>query len=128
MRIIYRKEILREFEKQQKAQYLKQYEKEIYADSVKGVFPEMITDHLDLLDVEESDIEQENAVSDDTNSSPTLYKSERFEFSEDEEAVKDVEYEMMIAHHRLKFKLSRQCIKERKIKLRAYLGFGKNNN
>ena len=117
MRIIYQKEILREFEKQQKERVLKEYEEELMEESLKNVYPEVVDGETLVRDFKE-----EKASSDVTPrsspKSPDLFRSDLWTMNEDYD---ETDYEMMIAHRRLKFKMSRQYIKERKQRLRMLL-------
>ena len=50
-----------------------------------------------------------------------MYNSERFYVSEDERMKEERDYEMAVAYKRLKFKMGRQCIAERKLRLRKMI-------
>ena len=123
MRIIYQKEILKEFEKQQKQKIMKKYEIEIMEESLKGVYPEICEE---AMPVEFEETEAQPSKWEAKISSPDLYKSDMFSMEEeDEEEEKASEYEMMVIYKRLKFKQSRILLKENKQRLRSLLGVGK---
>ena len=123
MRIVYQKELLKEFEKQQRIKILKQYEEEVMEESIKGVFPEVVEDQVWDFPFEKESLKSlpDKNIADKHNVKPELMESNLYSETDDEIS----EYEMMIAYRRLQFKLMREKIKNRKNMLRAHLNLNK---
>ena len=113
MRILYQKEILKEFEKQQKERIMKQFEVERMEEGIKGVFPKVIEDkNIEIKEDEQVELQPSPIESLDAT---TLFTTKTYEDTEQSD------YEIMLAYKRLRFKMSRERVRDSKNKLRMIL-------
>ncbi|CAI2381854.1 unnamed protein product [Moneuplotes crassus] len=121
MSITYQKDILKEFKKREKEKYLQLYEDELYQKSLEGVFPDIVNKEELVQDTDNLETSVGAKIKEiNTLASPTFPTSERFYITEDDDD-QNSEYLMMIAHQRLKFKMGRFAMAERKLKLRKLI-------